>query len=140
MSEIFNSDLIKYAQVFKITTAHMGDRAPLCRLLSVDYKDGDGVDHSQDIAIGVPRDTIDERLVELIRQQYAGMGFDVSAIGEFIPNDDGDACRVLYMKPSFLVEDMVERGLPVPRDMAAALAYAGIHPVNWSEFVEGVAG
>ena len=84
MSEIFNADLLKYAQVFRTMTCPLGDKAPRCRLLSVDYKNQDGVDCSQDIAVGQAPGMTDERLVKLIQEQYAGMGFTVSAIIEVI--------------------------------------------------------
>lgn len=134
MSEIFNSDLLKYAQVFKIMTAPMGDYAPRCRLLSIDYKNQNGADCSQDIAIGQAPGMTDERMVELVREQYAGVGLNVSAIIEVT---DTGAPHVLYIKRSFLEEDMTEHGLPVPRDMAVALTAAGIHPVNWEELTHG---
>lgn len=134
MSEIFNSDLLKYAQVFKIVAAPLGDYAPRCRLLSVDYKNQNGVDCSQDIAVGANRDMDDERLVELVREQYAGMGFNVSAIAEV---SEAGTPHALYIKPGFLEEGMMEQGLSIPQDMAAALAYAGLHPVNWAELVGG---
>lgn len=132
--DIFNADLLSYAQVFKMMVAPLGGYAPRCRLLSVDYKNQDGVDCSQDIAVGQAPGMTDERLVKLIQEQYAGMGFTVSAIIEVI--EEGTP-RALYIKPGFLEEDMMEHGLPIPHDMAAALAYAGIHPVNWVELVGG---
>ena len=137
--EIFNVDLLKYARVFKIMTAPLGDYAPRCRLLSIDYKNQSGVDCSQDIAIGQNPNMTDERLVELVQEQYTNKGFNVSAITEVIEEDCGIIPRVLYIKPGFLQEDMIERGLPVPQDMAAALAYAGIYPVNIAELVKEAA-
>ncbi len=82
--DIFNADLLSYAQVFKMMVAPLGDYAPRGRLLSVDYKNQDGVDCSQDIAVGQAPGMTDERLVKLIQEQYAGMGFTVSAIIEVI--------------------------------------------------------
>lgn len=139
-NEIFNSDLLKYAQVFKTMAAPLGDHAPRCRLLSVDYKNKADVDCYQDIAVGQNPDMTDGRLVELVRQQYTGMGFTVSAITEIVMVDDVAATNSLYIKPGFLEETMMENGLPVPHDMAGALAYAGISPVNLLELVGGADG
>lgn len=123
---LFDADLLKYAQVFR---AAAGDHGPVCRLLQVDYKDRDGVDHYQDIAVGVNRDMSDERLAERIREQYAALGFSVSAVSEMTET----APRVLYVKPGFMEECIEESGLPVPQDIAAALSYVGAHPVNMAE-------
>lgn len=137
MEQYFNPELLKCAQVFNVAAAPLGDKGPRCRLLSIDYKDQNGVDCSQDIAVGAPQDVSDERLVNGIRGQYAVVGFSVSAITEVIVSDDGTAHRALYIKPGFLEECIMEVGSTVPQDMAPALEAMGIHPVNWDELVQG---
>lgn len=98
------------------------------RLLSVDYKDKSGTDYAQNIAICQNSDITDEQLVELIREQYAKQGLTVSAIIEIMSGP-----RVLYIRPGFLEEGMLQQGLPIPENMPAAMEAAGIHPVNWDE-------
>jgi len=133
MNKLFDATLLQYAQVFSMIAAPLGDQAPRCRLLTVDYKSADGADHCQDIATGQGRDTTDKRLVELIQGQYAGMGFTVSAITEVIVMDDGLGWNSLYIRPGFMEESLRENGVPVPKDMAAAMEAVGICPVNSEE-------
>lgn len=128
----FNTDLLAYAQAFKAMTAPLGDYAPKCRLLLVDYKDGSGADYSQEIAVGTHAHTSDKRLVRLVMEQYAGMGLTVSAITEM-----SDTPRPLYIRPGFLEECMADRDIPIPADMEGAMEFAGIHPVNWEELAHG---
>lgn len=135
-TDIFNADLLAYAQVFKVMTAPLGDHAPRLRLLSVDYKDKRGIDCSQDIAVGQNPDMSDERLVELVRNQCAGMGLTVSAISEVTETASGIVPRALYIRPGFLEESIADQGLPVPDDIAAAMEAVGVHPVNWDELTQ----
>ena len=44
---------------------------------------------------------------------------------------------MLYIAPGYMEEVIKELGLPVPDDMAAAMASAGIRPVNWEELANG---
>ena len=135
-NNIFDETLLKYAQVFPILTAPMGDYAPRLRLISVDYKDRNGTDCRQDSAALQNPKTTDEQLVELVRERYTSMGCGVSAISELILEKDRAIGRCLYAKPGFLEESMTAAGLPIPEDMIANSDAAGFHPVNWDELVE----
>ncbi len=117
--------------------APLGDCAPRCRLLSVDYKNKRGTDCAQDIAVGQNPDMTDGQLVELVREQYKNQGLTVSAITEVTETASGIVPRSLYIRPGFLEEGFKERGLPMPEDIAAALTAAGVHPVNWEELTHG---
>lgn len=135
--DIFNAGLLSYAKAFRAMAAPLGDHAPRCRLLSIDYKDCHGTDFSQDIAAGQNPGMTDGQMVELIREQYANQGFTVSAITEITETASGIIPRALYIRPGFIEEGFEEQGFPVPEDLSAALSYAGIHPVNWEELVHG---
>lgn len=137
MDDIFNADLLAYAQAFKAMAAPLGDCAPRCRLLSVDYKNKRGTDCAQDIAVGQNPDMTDGQLVELVREQYKNQGLTVSAITEVTETASGIVPHSLYIRPGFLEEGFKERGLPMPEDIAAALTAAGVHPVNWEELTHG---
>mgnify|MGYP007105065436 FL=1 len=117
--------------------APLGDCAPRCRLLSVDYKNKRGTDCAQDIAVGQNPDMTDGQLVELVREQYKNQGLTVSAITEVTETASGIVPRSLYIRHGFLEEGFKERGLPMPEDIAAALTAAGVHPVNWEELTHG---
>ena len=105
-NEIFDANLLTYAEVFNTIMAPLGDRAPRLRLLTVDYKNRDGVDCCQDIAFTQTSDVTDQRLVEIVMEQYAGLGFTVSAVTEIIMTDAGLLPNFLYIRPEFLSECM----------------------------------
>jgi len=139
-NEIFDASLLNYAQVFQVMAAPLGGYAPRLRLLAVDYKDRDGVDFRQDNAVHQNPDMTDERMVELVREQYARMGVSVSAITELVIAEDMASCRCLWARPGFLEETIRDLGLPLPADMIANAEAVGFHPINWDELVRGWKG
>lgn len=86
-----------------------GDYAPKKRCLIADYKDANGTDANQYLTVYHNRNSTDESLVESVRQDLAGQGCTLTALGEFT----------------------------APEDIAAALTAAGVHPVNWEELTHG---
>lgn len=121
------------ARVMELLTAPMGAYAPRLRRLVVDYKDGSGADYNHDLLLLCPPEGTDKKLVEDIRDSLSGQGFTLTSLAEMA----GDGVKVLYLHPQYLRESIEEQGMPVPEDMAANMASAGIHPVNWEEFVHG---
>ncbi len=81
-NEIFDANLLTYAEVFNTIMAPLGDRAPRLRLLTVDYKNRDGVDCCQDITFTQTSDVTDQRLVEIVMEQYAVLGATNTQDGE----------------------------------------------------------
>ncbi len=140
MDEIFDANLLRYAQVFKIMTAALGGYAPRLRLLVVDYKDQNGVDCCQDSVVHQNSGMSDERMVELVREQYTGVGVTVSAITELVMTEDMAIPRCLWWRPGFLEETIRDQGLPLPADIMTNAEAAGFHPVNWDELVRGWRG
>lgn len=111
-----------------------GDYAPKKRCLIADYKDANGTDANQYLTVYHNRNSTDESLVESVRQDLAGQGCTLTALGEFTA--DGKQ-RALYLAPGYLEEFAAEMGLTMPGDIAAALTAAGVHPVNWEELTHG---
>lgn len=105
-NQLFDADLLAYAKVFKAIAAPLGDRAPRLRLVTVDYKNQDGRDCCQDSAFMQTADMTNERLVEIVSEQYTRLGFIVSAVTEFIVTDEGLLPCFLYIRPEFLSEVM----------------------------------
>lgn len=103
-NEIYNADLLAYAQVFNALMAPLGDYAPRLRMLTVDYKNQAGVDCCQDITFAQTANVTDQRLVETVKEQYTGLGFTASAITEVIKADVGLVPNFLYIRPGFLSE------------------------------------
>lgn len=112
----------------------LGDCAPRCRRLVADYKDSTGRDLHQELVTWHDRRATDEALVQSIRDALAGNGCKLTALAEYIENGKANA---LYLAPGYLEEFAAEMGLTMPKDIAAALTYAGIHPVNWEELTHG---
>lgn len=105
-NEIFDANLLTYAEVFNTIMAPLGDRAPRLRPLTVDYKNRDGVDCCQDSVFAQTASMSNERLVEIMSEQYARLGFKVSAVTEIIKTDAGLVPNFLYIRPEFLSECM----------------------------------
>ncbi len=124
---IFDKDLLARVQAFEMFIAPLGDYAPRCRYLLIDYKDAAGVDHNLDAVLYQPRTVSDEMLVNCIRQEYEKQGLTVSAIS------DVRAYQILYVRPGFLEECARDCGFPIPTDIATNAKAAGIHPANWNE-------
>ena len=76
----------------------------------------------------------DADLVENVRESLVQQGYTLSALWELLDNGGANA---LYLMPGYLEESIKDLGMPVPEDMAANMVSAGIHPVNWEEFVHG---
>jgi len=112
----------------------LGDYGPKKRCLIVDYKDRHGTDFNQDLTVWHSQTASDEALVESVRRDLAQRGYTLTALAELM--EDGKA-RALYLARGYLEEFAAEMGLTMPHDMAAALAYAGVHPVNWEELTHG---
>ena len=122
------------ARVMSLFCKPLGDYAPRVRRLIADYKDKDGVDLHQSLVTLHDRQVTDEALVESVRENLAAGGYTLTALLEIL--EDG-APRAIYLGRGYLEEYLKELGLPVPKDMAAAMAAAGVHPVNWEELVNG---
>lgn len=129
MNDVFTD----MARVMELFIKPMGAYAPRLRRLIVDYKDSGGADYNHDLLLLCPPEDTDKKLVEDIRNSLSGQGFTLTSLAEVA----GDSARVLYLHPRYLREAIEEQGMPVPEDMAANMASAGIHPVNWEEFVHG---
>lgn len=114
-------------RVTDLLFASLGDLAPRCRKLMVDYKAPDGQDWHQELVTLHHPGAGDAALVESIRESLAERGCQLTAVVE--------SGRILYMAPGYLEECAEEMGLTLPDDIAAALANAGVHPVNWEELV-----
>lgn len=103
-NEIYDTKLLAYAKVFNALMEPLGDHAPRLRLLTVDYKNQAGVDCCQDITFAQTSNVTDQRLVAIVMEQYAGLGFKVSAVTEVIVTDRGILPNFLYIRPEFLIE------------------------------------
>lgn len=129
MNDIF-TDMTRVMELF---IKPMGAYAPRLRRLVVDYKDSGGADYNHDLLLLCPPEGTDKKLVEDIRDSLSSQGFTLTSLAEVA----GDGVKVLYLHPLYLRESIKELGMPVPPNMAANMASAGIHPVNWEEFVHG---
>ena len=109
----------------------MGDKAPKCSMIGVDYKNENGVDCSTYAVTMRPTDLTDEVLVEHFREGVEQKGFELSAIHEYT---EGKPPRLIYVKRNFFEETLIEHGVSVPVDLQAALEYCGLHPINWEDF------
>ncbi|NCE65330.1 hypothetical protein D1159_12265 [Pseudoflavonifractor sp. 524-17] len=112
----------------------LGDYAPRRRRRIADYKDSAGRDLHQDLVTWHDRQAADEALVRSIREALAGNGCRLTALAECMEDGTG---RALYLAPGYLEEFAAEMGLTMPENIAAALAAAGVHPVNWEELTYG---
>ena len=122
------------ARAMNLLCKPLGDYAPRVRRLIADYKDKDGVDLHQDLVVCHYRGVTDASLVESVRENLAAGGYTLTSLGELL---EDSSARALYLGRGYLEEYLKELGLPVPEDMAAAMAAAGVHPVNWEELVNG---
>lgn len=66
-------------------------------------------------------------MVEELKKDAAQKGYTLSAIC------DVQTFQALYFRPGFVEESLRERGLPVPKNMAARLRAMGLNPVNMAE-------
>ena len=78
MDNVF-SDL---EQMVDALTGSLGDYAPRCRHLIVDYKDKAGTDFHQEVLVLHPNGATDESLVQSIKEQLPGL----TAIAELLPD------------------------------------------------------
>lgn len=120
-------------RVMHLACKPMGAHAPRLRRLTVDYKDSRGADYNHDLLLLCPPEGTDKKLVTNIKGSLSSQGFTLTSLAEVA----GDGVNVLYLHPKYLQESIEELGLPVPKDIAANMVSAGIHPVNWEEFVHG---
>lgn len=121
-------------RVLSALTAPLGDYAPRRRHLVADYKDTAGRDlHQEFLTIQHPKGT-DEALVDSIKAELTRIGCRLTALAEC--KADG-MWQALYLSPGYLEEYAAETGLTMPKDIAAALSAAGIHPVNLEELKRG---
>lgn len=109
----------------------MGDKAPRCSMIGVDYKNGSGVDCSTYAVIMRPAKLTDEVLVKHIRDDMEGKGFELSGVHEYV---EGEPPRLIYVKRSFFEETMMEMGVSIPKDLKGALDAFGYHPINLEDF------
>lgn len=130
MNNIFS----EMERVVDALTGPLGEYAPRCRHLMVDYKDKTGRDlHQEILTLHHPAGT-DEALVESVKVEAAQKGCRLIALAECV--EDG-VWKVLYLSPGYLEEYAEEMGLTMPKDIPAALEAAGLHPVNLEELKHG---
>lgn len=91
-------------RVMDLLLTPLGDLAPRCRKLMVDYKAPDGQDWHQELVTLHHPGAGDAALVESIRDSLAERGCQLTALGE--------AGKILYMAPGYLEECAAEMGLP----------------------------
>lgn len=127
--ELYDKSLVQGMNLLNtLLPTLLGEGAvPRCRPLLIDFKNSDGVDHNQDVVAYQPQGMTDEALVEELKKDAAQKGYTVSAIS------DMRTLQTLYLRPGFMEESLRERGLPVPKNMAACLRAIGMNPVNMAE-------
>lgn len=109
----------------------MGNNAPKCSVIGVDYKNESGVDCSTYAVIARGPSLTDKVLVENFQKDMAQKGFELSGVHEYA---EGEAPRLIYVKRSFFEETLMEMGVSAPKDLKAALEDCGYHPINLEDF------
>lgn len=109
----------------------LGDKAPKCSMIGVDYKNRSGVDCYTYAVIMRGVSLTDEILVEQIRMDMEQKGFELSGVHEYT---EGNPPRLIYVKRSFFEETLTEMGVSIPKDLKGALEAFGYHPINLADF------
>ncbi len=99
------------------------------RQLLADFKDASGLDRHMPLTVCPPPGMADTLQVRHVKALLAQQGYTLTGLTE------GGRC--LYIAPGMLEESLQESGIPVPRDMPAYFARAGLHPVNERELLAG---